>query len=369
MDLILSSLVFAQNSNPVIGTVNVQQRTGTFLVDISYDVNDLDGDPLIVYVQVSNDSGKTFTVPASTFMGDYGFNIVPGIDKLITWDAGFDYPEHYSESFRVNLIASDINLGHVVSILSGIFTMGNDSSGFPDQIPEHEVTLNEYNISPHAVTNAEYKIFCDMRGYSYPPEGDNSQPPEGYFVNYLNYPVVGVTWYDAVRYCNWLSEKLGYSTCYDTTNWSYNPTKNGYHLPTEAQWEKAARGGLDKKKFPWGDENPGTRCNYQSYQGLFVAEMANFSNGRGTLAVGKFQPNGFKLYDMAGNIFEWCNDWYQEDYYSGSPAENPTGPNAGTEKVIRGGAWNRSEPQLQCAYRDKKLPTTQRYDIGFRIVK
>ena len=87
MYLILNSLIFAQNSNPVIGTVSVQQRTGTFLVDISYDVTDLDGDPLIVYVQISNDSGKTFTVPASTFTGNYGFNIVPGIDKLIPWVA------------------------------------------------------------------------------------------------------------------------------------------------------------------------------------------------------------------------------------------------------------------------------------------
>ena len=368
MYLILNSLVFAQNSNPVIGTVSVQQRTGTFLIDISYDVTDLDGDPLIIYVQVSNDSGKTFTVPASTFTGDYGFNIVPGIDKLITWDAGFDYPEHYSESFRVKLIASDLNFGNVLSIPSGVFSMG-DSSGLFDQQPRHDVTLNEFFIASYVITNAEYKIFCDLSRHLYPPEGGTSQPPRGYFINYPSYPVVGVSWYDAVKYCNWLSEKKGYSACYDTSNWSYNPAKNGYHLPSEAQWEKAARGGLDKKKYPWGDEDPGTRCNYQSYQGLLVNEMANFSNDRGTVAVGQFQPNGFALYDMAGNVLEWCNDWYQEDYYSGSPAENPMGPLQGIEKVIRGGAWNRSEAYLQCAFRDKKTPATQRYDIGFRIVK
>jgi formylglycine-generating enzyme required for sulfatase activity len=365
---IFSNLVFSQNNNPVIGTVNVQQREGTFLVDIYYDVTDIDNDPLIIYVQVSDDSGKTFKVPATTFTGDYGFDIIPGSNKQIVWDAGEDYPEQYGESFRVKLIASDINLGHVASIPQGTFSMG-DSSGLSDQQPRHEVTLNEYYISPHAVTNAEYKIFCDMTGHPYPPEGGSSQPPQDYFIGYPDYPVVGVSWYDAVRYCIWLSEQQGYSACYDTTDWSYDPSKNGYHLPTEAQWERAARGGLERMKYPWGDGDPGTRCNYQFYQGILVNEMADFSNGRGTLAVGKFPPNGFGLYDMAGNVLEWCNDWYQEEYYNESPSENPPGPNTGSDKVIRGGAWNRSETYLQCAFRDKKSPNNKRFDIGFRIVR
>ena len=340
---------FAQNSDPVIGNVNVQQRAETYLVDIDFDVSDIDGDPLIIYVQISNDSGKTFTVPAITFTGDYGFNIEPGVDKHITWDAGKDYPEQYGENFRVKLIASDLKMEQVKSILTGTFSMG-DSSGLFDQQPRHDVTLSEYNISSFAVTNAEYKIFCDMTGHSYPPEGGSNQPSTGYFINYPNYPVVAVSWYDAVRYCNWLSEQKGYSACYDTSEWSYNPAKNGFHLPTEAQWERAARGGLEKMMYPWGDGDPGTRCNYQSYQGLLVDQMPNFSNGRGTVAVGEFNPNGFELYDMAGNVLEWCNDWYQEDYYDQSPLQNPPGPTSGFEKVIRGGAWNRSETYLQLLF-------------------
>ena len=110
-------------------------------------------------------------------------------------------------------------------------------------------------------------------------------------------------------------------------------------------------------------------ANYQSYQGLLVDQMPNFSNGRGTVAVGEFNPNGFELYDMAGNVLEWCNDWYQEDYYDQSPLQNPPGPTSGFEKVIRGGAWNRSETYLQCAFRDKRIPSTKRFDIGFRIVR
>lgn len=367
--LSMANLVSAQNNNPVVDTVQVKQREGTYLVDIQYVVQDFESDPLIVYIQVSNDGGNTFTVPVNTLTGDYGFNISPGPDTLhITWDAGQDFPEQYGENFQVKLIASDLDPGNVSSIASGTFSMG-DSSGLFDQQPRHDVTLNNYFISPYTVTNAEYKIFCDITGRLYPSEGGNSQPPQGYFINYPEYPVVGISWYDAVRYCNWLSVKKGYTACYDTTNWSYNPATNGYHLPTEAQWERAARGNLDKKKYPWGDEDPGTRCNYQSYQGILEDEMANFSNNRGTLPGGKFQPNGLMLYDMAGNVLEWCNDWYQEDYYSLSPLENPFGPDSGFEKVIRGGAWNRSETYLECAFRDKKSPTTKRYDIGFRIAR
>jgi len=361
-------LCFAQNNDPVIDTVYVQQQEETFLVDIYYDVTDADNDPLIIYVQVSNDSGKTFTVPARTFNGDYGFDIISGSNRHIVWDAGEDFPEQYGESFRVKLIACDIDLGQFISVAQGTFSMG-DSSGLFDQQPRHDVTLDEYYISPHAVTNAEYKIFCDMTSHPYPPEGGNSQPPQGYFINYPHYPVVAVCWYDAIRYCNWLSEQKGYSACYDTSNWSYDPSNNGYHLPSEAQWECAARGGLDRKKYPWGDEDPGTRCNYQSYHGILENEMADFSNNRGTLAVGNFNPNGFGLYDMAGNVLEWSNDWYQEDYYSQSPSENPIGPATGFEKIIRGGAWNRSETYLQCAFREKKSPNTKHYDIGFRIAR
>lgn len=367
--LILNSLTFAQNSDPVIETVTVQQREESFLVDINYSVTDADNDTLIVYVLVSDDSGKTFTVPAKTFTGDYGFNIIPGSGfKQITWDAGEDFPEQYGENFRVKLVASDLTPGKMVSIPAGTFAMG-DSSGPFEQQPRHNVYLNDYEISPYEVTNAEYKIFCDMTGHSYPPEGRNNQPFQDYFINYPAYPVVAISWYDAVRYCNWLSRQYGYTVCYDTTNWSFDPSKNGYHLPTEAQWERATRGGLDKMKYPWGNELPGNRCNYQSYQGILIDEMAKFSNERGTLAGGKFQPNGFALYDMAGNVWEWCNDWFQDDYYSYSPVENPYGPETGYNKVVRGGAWDTSEFYLECASRYSKGRTTKSYDIGFRIAR
>lgn len=369
INLVLSDLVFAQNSDPVIENVMVQQQEETFLVDINYTVTDANNDTLIVYVLVSNDSGKTFTIPAKTFAGDYGFNIIPGVNlKQITWDAGLDYPEQFGESFRVKLVASDLKLGQIVLIPAETFTMGDNSGPF-DRQPRHDVYLDNYEISPFEVTNAEYKIFCEMADHPYPPEGGNNQPFQGYFVNNPNYPVVAVSWYDAVRYCNWLSTQYGYAVCYDTTNWSFDPSKNGYHLPTEAQWERATRGELEIMKYPWGDEEPGNRCNYDSLQGLLIEDMAEFLNGRGTLPIGKFQPNGLALYDMAGNVWEWCNDWFQDDYYEVSPGANPYGPNTGTSKVLRGGAWSADKFQLECSTRHKSDRSKKSYDIGFRIAR
>jgi formylglycine-generating enzyme required for sulfatase activity len=182
-----------------------------------------------------------------------------------------------------------------------------------------------------------------------------------------------VSWYDAVLYCNWLSRLEGLEPCYSTKDWSFNTNKDGYHLPTEAQREKAARGALQQQTYPWGDGDPGNRCNYTGYVGELLAKqgiMADFSGrGRGPLPVDSLDANYYGLYHMAGNVWEWCNDWYQEDYYFQSPAQNPLGPSSGNEKVLRGGAWNTSEVNLHCAKRYRQSPATKRYDIGFRIAK
>lgn len=358
----------AQNSNPVIDTVHVAQVAGTFLVDIRYTVADANNDPLIVYCHVSSDSGKTYGVLAKTFSGEYGFNIQPGINKHILWDAGKDFPEQYGTKFRVKLSASDLNLTKIVTIPSATFSMG-DSTGPDEQQPRHDVSLNQYGIAPFAVTNAEYKIFCEMTRRAFPHEGNTNEPPMGYFLNYLNYPVVGVSWYDAVRYCNWLSKMNGLTACYDTTNWSFDPSKNGYHLPTEAQWEQAARGNLAKMLYPWGNDSPGNRCNYRDYDGGLTTIMPNFSNARGPVPGGQFSQNGLGLYDMAGNVWEWCNDWYSDNYYDQSPKENPYGPTSGTGRVIRGGSWNKSEFYMRCATRQHAAPATKNYETGFRIAR
>ncbi len=207
-----------------------------------------------------------------------------------------------------------------------------------------------------------------------PTEGPNKQQPTShYYDNKWNYPVVAVSWYDAVTYCNWLSKVAGFEPCYNTTTWNYDSSKNGFHLPTEAQWEKAARGNLEQMDFPWGNDPPdGGRCNYLDYNGSLISIMANLDgNGKGTLPVDTLTANGYVLFNMAGNVWEWCNDWYQDDYYSQSPSpsKNPIGPTVGDKKVIRGGAWNSSDIYLRCYYRYSKVPHTKLYDIGFRIAR
>lgn len=366
--LLIINIAVAQNYDPVIDTVHVAQVPGTFLVDIRYTVSDGDNDPLIVYVHVSNDSGRTYRVPARTFTGEYGFDIETGINKHMMWDAGADFPEEFGTKFRVKLTASDLNLTKIVSIPSGTFSMG-DSTGPDEQQPRHDVFLNQYGIAPYAVTNGEYKIFCEMTNRSYPPEGSENLPSQGYFLNYPDYPVVGISWFDAVRYCNWLSKEKGLAACYDTTNWTFDPSKVGYHLPTEAQWERAARGNLTDMLYPWGNDSPGNRCNYRDYDGELVSSMPNFLNGRGTVPVGQFSSNGLGLYDMAGNVWEWCNDWYRDNYYGQSPAENPYGPTSGDGRVVRGGAWSKSAYYIHCATREGRTPSTKNYETGFRIAR
>ena len=356
---------FGQNSVPVIDTVNVIQNQGSMSFDINYNVVDFDGDSLLVLVKISNNGGVSFNVPAQTFSGDYGLGILSGINKQIIWDAGTDYPEHYGENFRVKLIVSDVKINKMAAVLQGYFTMGEEGV---ERV--HQIILDSYGICTHAVSNEEYKLFCDETNRDYPQEGGMYQAPTTYFANYRNYPVLGVSWYDAVAYCNWLSSLDGLESCYDLTNWTYNSTKSGYHLPTEAQWEKAARGKLVKMDFPWGNSPAGGRCNYLYYDGSLISIMADLDgNKKGTLPVDTLTANGYGLFNMAGNVWEWCNDWFQRNYYDVSPSENPLGPETGDEKIIRGGAWNTSEIKLHCAFRDRYPPETKRFDIGFRIAK
>ena len=194
----------------------------------------------------------------------------------------------------------------------------------------------------YEVTNAAYAE-CVAADACSAPSASSSDTRSSYYgiATYNNYPVIYVSWSQASEYCAW----------------------RGGSLPTEAQWEYAARGGLAGMDYPWGNESPVCTTG--------VSNGANYSDcsGSDTVSVGSYAPNGYGLYDMAGNVWEWVNDWYSGGYYSVSPGSNPPGPDTGTVKVLRGGAWYDYDGKLRVAYRyDDYLPTVQSYFIGFRCV-
>jgi formylglycine-generating enzyme required for sulfatase activity len=222
--------------------------------------------------------------------------------------------------------------GAVYSFIpAGEFEMGSDdvdSSGYP----AHSVKLDAFWIGQTEVTNASYRL-CVEAGHCGVPSNGNL-----YYVDAGgNHPVV-VTWYDGQKFCEWV----------------------GGRLPTEAEWEKAARGGMELMLYPWGDAAP--VCTDDS-----VESARYYQCGFGTVPVGSFSPNGYGLFDVAGNSWEWVGDWYNSDYYSNSPISNPQGPDLGEYRVVRGGSWDEDSVILQVARREWRDP----YDIdnhGFRCV-
>jgi formylglycine-generating enzyme required for sulfatase activity len=224
----------------------------------------------------------------------------------------------------------------MVLIPAGTFQMGSNS-GHDDEQPVHSVTLDSYYMDVYEVTNAMYAQ-CVSDGACSPPFGAGSSIRESYYEvsSYDNYPVITVDWNQAMAYCNWA----------------------GKRLPTEAEWEYAARGGLRGGPYPWGE---GIDCDWANYwpgaSCVFVGD---------TSEVGSYPPNGYGLYDMAGNVWEWVADWYNESYYRTSLVENPSGPANGTYRVLRGGSWGANGNYLRVASRSYYNPTTQYLDVGFR---
>jgi sulfatase modifying factor 1 len=221
----------------------------------------------------------------------------------------------------------------MIVIPSGWFWMGSENH-FAWEMPRHFVFVDAFEISPTPVTRREYQLFlesgshCLPRGWHDPELDDPEQP------------VVGVSWYDAVDYCEWLSQTL----------------REAYRLPTEAEWEKACRGGRDNLEYAWGNESPES---FPYFQQPWPAPRR----------VAGFRPNGYGLFNLGDNVHEWCSDWFAPDYYASSPLQNPNGPESGTRKVSRGGSWRHQVKASRAAHRSS-LPPVYRYtDYGFRVVK
>jgi formylglycine-generating enzyme required for sulfatase activity len=248
-------------------------------------------------------------------------------------------------------------------IPGGEFLMGA-GDGEADERPVHRVFVSEFFIGRFPVTVDEYARFTSATGYpvpavralplvttaeyeetflqlSAPYVWTDGRPPAGLGPH----PVVLVRHDDAVAYCAWLSDAI----------------ERTVRLPTEAEWERAARGGVDGLRYPWGDDIDPSRGNY-------LADPASKPQ-RGTRATGTYPPNAFGLCDVIGNVWEWVADWYGDEYYGVGEPRDPRGPAGGTMRIVRGGSWvNPDVSMLRSAYRHKVPPDTYAYSVGFRVV-
>jgi len=262
----------------------------------------------------------------------------------------------------------------MVLIKGGTFTMGSlseETNSFHDERPRHEVTLTNFNISKYEITQKEWKDVM----------GDN---PSNFIGD--NLPVEKVNWYDALVFCNKLSVKNGLTPAYsilgstDTSDWGTIPVypeinaawdaveivneANGYRLPTEAQWEYACRAGTTTP-FNTGENITTDQANYNGHypyknnpEGIFLET---------TVEVGTFKPNAWGLYDMHGNVWEWCWDWHAR--YAEDTQKNPQGAIIGAYRVARGGSWNNNARFLRSAARGSSAPAFRESIIGLRIVR
>ncbi len=283
-------------------------------------------------------------------------------DKIIQRDFTF----YNTEQFR-----------QMIDVQGGIFNMGSDFS--EDEQPVHTVTLNDFSIGKYEVTHVEFLEFLNNTSVNEDgtlngikiiaienPEcaiqfaGDMFYFDGSDIVETANTPVIFVTWFGAASYCNWLSEREGLEKVYNfsnddvTINWS----ANGYRLPTEAEWEYAARGGQNSQGYIYsGSDN--------------IYDVAWFRNSfiRTIQIVGQKQPNELGIYDMSGNVWEWCNDWYDDNYYSESPENNPHGPETGTFRVKRGGGFKDFANECRTTNRSYFTLNSGYFNLGFRVCK
>ena len=265
----------------------------------------------------------------------------------------------------------------MVSIKGGKFMMGNlfEGEGSNDELPVHEVTVSDFQMGAYEVSFAEYDLYCEATGYEKPNDrwGRGQQP------------VINVDWYEAVLYCNWLSEQHGYEQLYRIDRTRQDPNNNnssdpkkwlikvdwnarGYRLPTEAEWEYAAREGGEKVRFGNGrDTADAAMMNFRASTAYSYSKVGQYRGQ--TVEISSFAPNALGLYNMSGNVYEWCWDWYGSDYYAESGGtQNPRGPSAGSSRVLRGGSWGYGAIHCRTANRSLDFPRYRDDFVGFRLV-
>ncbi len=305
----LTQLVFSQK------ITNAVQKIENGRVVISFD---LQGDKSkVCYIQLSAaKEGKTITPYA--IAGDI-INIVPGKNHEIWWEPVLEGRDLHG--WTVNVRA--VYFIDMVFVQGGTFEMGSR-----DEKPVHTVTVADFYMAKIEVTQAQYR------------EVMGKNPSD--FSGCDDCPVESVSWKDIQKFLQKLNKMTG----------------EHYRLPTEAEWEYAARGGNKSRGYEYAGSN----------QIDAVAWYRDNSNSK-THPVGQKQANELGLYDMTGNVWEWCNDWYADDYYERSPQNNPEGPSSGSYRVLRGGSWDNDARYCRVAYRSRYAPDFRDYSFGFRLVR
>ncbi|MCX7001909.1 MAG: SUMF1/EgtB/PvdO family nonheme iron enzyme [bacterium] len=310
------------------------------------------------------------------------------------------YTENKKDARRNSLkIKSGVSIpvGVVVSvtdggdayIAGGTFQMGNPYSGEgdADEVPTHDVYIRAFSMDTREVTSQQWyavRNWALAHGYALDNWGAGKA---------ATHPVQAVNWYACVKWCNARSEMQGLTPCYytdasqstvyksgrvDVANSMVKWDANGYRLPTEAEWEKAARGGAVGMRFPWSNANniSNARANYLGDTAIAYDAGPNGNNPLFTPGgipytspVGYFAANGYGLYDMAGNVREWCWDWYGSTYYTSSPGNDPPGPESGESRVMHGGDWNHNAGYSRVANRFGSAPGDAYNHLGFRCVR
>jgi sulfatase modifying factor 1 len=323
---------------PLVSNVHGTQRpfsplSSTRLVDIYYDLSE----PASVNFEVSADGGTTWNVQVTKASQSVGPFVSAGVGKHILWDSGADWPGQYTNTVRFKVTATETGTFGMVFIPEGCNGGTDPDNGL------YSLTVSSFYMDCYEVTKSNWHkvyIWATNNGYSFDNVGNGKA---------ANHPVEGVNWYDCVKWCNARSEKEGRPASYRVGGDIYRSgqddavtcdlTVGGYRLPTDTEWHYAARGGLPGRRFAWGDtqRTDHTRANYFGYSTNcggrtfdlgYCGYDTNFNDSvyPYTSPVGSFAPNGYGLYDMAGNVFEWCFDWHP-DYQ-------------GTRREILGGGWD-----------------------------
>jgi formylglycine-generating enzyme required for sulfatase activity len=327
--LFIASFLFALGklSAQSVSSVELSQEGKTMVIEYLLQAEA----PQEILLYFSTDGGKTFSEPLQKVSGDVGKGVSSG-QKRIVWNVLEEVPELVGDNIVIMVEIAEGLIWEAkngrprmewVAIPAGTFLMGSPGSEADRESiegPQHQVTLSGFKMSKYEVTFAQYDAFCEATGRSKPSDNGWGRG---------NRPVINVDWNDATAFAQWM----------------------GCRLPTEAEWEYACRAGTT------------TPFNVGSY---IKSSHANFDDDRKTKKVGSYAPNYWGLFDMHGNVWEWCSDWYGS--YSSSAQTNPGGPASGSYRVLRGGCWYYSGRYCRSAHRFSNVPSRRNSFCGFRLV-